>query len=106
LAEDGQVAEEWFDAKIAPASAQVAAASSTKSQANSEAVPASGRRQRKPEGLEEWYVNEHIPAGYASREEDLAAARKRFGRWSQDWLIRRELRGLRAPPDCKKSGPK
>ena len=88
------IVEEWFDARIAPASAQVAAA------------PSSGHRRRQPEGIEDWYVNEHVPAGYSNRQEDLAAARKRFGRWNQDSLTMREIRDRCAPAAWKKSGPK
>jgi hypothetical protein len=69
------------------------------------AVP-SNRRQGAPEGLTQWYINEHIRAGYSTREQDLAAARERFGDWTKAKDTMRDLRDEYAPPEWKKPGPK
>ena len=59
-----------------------------------------------PAEIERWYVAEHVSRGYADRDQDLAAARAKFGSWTKDW---QELRGLRrehAPPEWHKPGRK
>jgi hypothetical protein len=63
-------------------------------------------RKGQPEGLEDWYINEHIPTGYSTRDADLAAARKRFGPWTKDRETLRDLREGHAPASWKKPGPK
>jgi hypothetical protein len=68
-------------------------------------VPSS-RQTHAPEGLVDWYVNEHIPAGYSNRENDLVVARARFGRWMNDRDDVRRLREQHAPDWWHKSGPR
>jgi hypothetical protein len=63
-------------------------------------------RKGQPTGLEDWYVNEHIPAGYSTRDQDLAAARERFGRWTKDKEALRQLRREYAPDSWGKPGPR
>ena len=63
-------------------------------------------RKGEPAGFREWFVNEHIPAGYSTRDQSLAAARARFGRWTKDRDAVRELRRLHAPDCWKEPGPK
>jgi hypothetical protein len=66
----------------------------------------SNSRRGAPEGLEEWYRNQHIPAGYSDRDEDLSAARERFGSWTKDRDTMRDLRRQHAPASWKDPGPK
>jgi hypothetical protein len=64
-------------------------------------------RVGRPADLERWYVEEHIPGrSHATREEDLAAARERFGPWTKDWLDLRALRKEHAPDEWRKPGPR
>lgn len=61
---------------------------------------------RAPAGLEAWYVAEHLRQGYSTREQDLEAARARFGRWTKDSEHLRDLRRKHAPAEWRKPGPK
>ena len=62
-------------------------------------------RRGPPDGLVNWYISEHIPAGYSTRDEDLRAARKRFGSWTKDRDTLRALRNQHAPNGWKDPGP-
>ena len=63
-------------------------------------------RKSEPAGFKEWFVEEHIPAGYSTREQSLAAARARFGCWTKDRETVRGFRKIYAPDNWKDPGPK
>ena len=62
-------------------------------------------RRKEPETLVGWY-KEYVRGLYSSREQDLKAARDKFGRWTKDRERMRELRDEHAPLSWRKSGPR
>jgi hypothetical protein len=73
------------------------------------ATPPSPPSRRSPPELEEleaWYREYILDVGESNRDQDLPAARARFGSWAKDRDDVRALRSRKAPGEWHKPGPK